>query len=309
MSLISVVVPVYNERDSIEPLIDSMSKAMTEVNCDWELIFVADPCTDGTEAEIRSIAAANPRIKLVELTRRFGQPAATLAGLDFARGDAVIVMDADLQDPPEAAAEMIERWHRGSLLVIGERRTRSGEPVLKKFVASLGYSFLSRFSEVPIPRNVGDFRLMDRRVVEQVRLFPESHGFLRGLVALSGYEPDVVYFDRPARVAGSTKYNKWLGSLKIAFNGIVGFSTALLNVSTVIGLSSALLSIVVAGSYAVAKIAGVQFPIGNPTIVILLLMLGGGVLVCLGILGLYVGRIYDEVKRRPRYLVRHKTNL
>ena len=309
MSLVSIVTPVYNEVDNIRPFVDQMSAALAETGCDWEIVFVADPCTDGTIELIRELGVVDPRIKLVEFTRRFGQPTATLAGLDFASGDAVIVMDVDLQDPPSAAAEMIRQWQQGALLVLGQRSTRTGEPLVKKAVARSGYAFLSRFSEVPIPENTGDFRLMDRNVVQKVKMFPETHGFLRGLVALVGHEPEVVYFDRPPRYSGHTKYNKWLGSLKIGFNGIVGFSTALLNVATLLGLVSAIFAAITAVGYLIATLAGTPFPIGNPTIVILLLLLGGMILVSLGILGLYVGRIYDEVKRRPRYLVKGTVNL
>lgn len=309
MSLVSVVTPVYNEAGNIERFVTEVTRALESTGVSVEILFVTDPCTDGTEALIRSLGASDTRIKLVELSRRFGQPTATLAGLEFARGDAVIVMDVDLQDPPEAAAEMVRSWQRGSALVLGQRTTRTGEPVVKKAVARTGYAFLNRFSEVPIPENTGDFRLMDRSVVEQVKLYPEAHGFLRGLVALVGYEPEVVYFDRPGRAVGVTKYNKWLGSLKIGFNGVVGFSTALLNISTVLGLASAALAVVTAIGYLIAKLAGFPFPIGNPTIVILLLLIGGLILVCLGILGMYIGRIYDEVKRRPRFIVKSTLNL
>jgi len=309
MSLVSIVTPVYNEVDNIRPFVDQMSGALAETGCEWEIVFVADPCTDGTIELIQELGVADPRIKLVELTRRFGQPTATLAGLDFASGDAVIVMDVDLQDPPRVATEMVQRWHQGAKLVLGQRSTRTGEPLMKKAVARSGYAFLSRFSEVPIPENTGDFRLMDRSVVQRVQMFPETHGFLRGLVALVGYQPEVVYFDRPARHSGQTKYNRWLGSVRIGLNGVVGFSTALLNLATLTGVLSAALAALTAMGYFVATLVGFPFPIGNPTIVILLLLLGGLILMSLGILGMYVGRIYDEVKRRPRYIVRSTMNM
>ena len=309
MSVVSVVTPVYNEVDNIRPFVEEIDAALAEVGCEWEIVFVVDPCTDGTIELIRSLGAVDPRIKLVELTRRFGQPTATLAGLDFACGDAVIVMDVDLQDPPRVATEMVQRWHQGAKLVLGQRSTRTGEPLMKKAVARSGYAFLSRFSEVPIPENTGDFRLMDRSVVQRVQMFPETHGFLRGLVALVGYQPEVVYFDRPARHSGQTKYNRWLGSVRIGLNGVVGFSTALLNLATLTGVLSAALAALTAMGYFVATLVGFPFPIGNPTIVILLLLLGGLILMSLGILGMYVGRIYDEVKRRPRYIVRSTMNM
>jgi glycosyltransferase involved in cell wall biosynthesis len=212
-------------------------------------------------------------------------------------------MDVDLQDPPELIPEMLAKWREGYEVVYAQRRQRSGETVVKRSVAHFGYWFINKFSDVDIPRNTGDFRLLDRRVVEQIRRFPEAHGFLRGMVALVGFKQVAVPFDRPARHAGRGNYNRFFGSLRIGINGVVGFSTTLLNMSMILGLMAALVAFITGATYIGFKLAGTDFPVGNPTIVVLILLIGGVQLICLGIIGLYIGRIYDEVKRRPRYIV------
>lgn len=303
---LSIVSPVYNEAESVPLFLEAIRGALTPAAVDYEVILVVDPSTDGTEEVIRAASAADPRIRMVLMSRRFGQPACTIAGLAHASGEAVIVIDSDLQDPPSLIPEMVRRWQAGSLLVLAQRESRSGEPWLKRAVSAGGYSFLSRFSDVPIPPDTGDFRLMDRRVVDLVLSFPESNAFLRGIVALVGFDSDVVLFDRPPRPRGRTKYNRYLGSLRIGFNGVVGFSTALLNVSTLLGLLAAGSAFLLGLGYAVATVLGAPFPVGNPSIVVLVLFMGGLNLIALGILGLYVGRIYDETKRRPRFIVRER---
>ena len=308
MLKISVVCPVFNEVENIPELVRRVSATLQPI-IDFELIFSVDPSTDGTEELIRELNQNDPRIKMIRFSRRFGQPSATLAGIHFADGDAVVVIDADLQDPPEVIAEMITHWQSGSKIVLAQRDSRTGEPAIKKAVASIGYSFLNRFAEVPIPRDTGDFRLLDRQVVDELKKFPETHGFLRGLVALVGFETTNVTFARPERFAGNTNYNKWFGSLKIGFNGVVGFSTALLSLSTVLGFFFSGIAALVAFGYVIAKIIGVDFPLGNPTIVITVLLLGGFNLVSVGILGMYVSRIYDEVKARPRFIVSERLGL
>jgi len=300
---LSIVVPVYNEIGNIEQFLAETVPVLETCVSSYEIIFVADPCTDGTENLIVECRAANPSVKLMRLSRRFGQPTATLAGIQWATGQAVVVMDCDLQDPPEVVAQMVEQWRAGFAVVLARRRQRDGETLIKKTVAKAGYAFINRFSDVPIPRDTGDFRLLDRKVVDELLTFKESHGFLRGLVALVGFEQTEVLFDRPARFSGKGNYNRNLGSLRIGFNGVVGFSTALLNLSTWLGFIAAGLALVTSVAYAVLKVVGTEFPIGNPTIVILVLLMGGFQLICLGIMGQYVGRIYEEVKQRPRFIV------
>jgi dolichol-phosphate mannosyltransferase len=304
-----VVVPVYKEEGNVPEFLRRVVPILEDTVASYEILFILDPSPDGTEELITKAAAANDAVKLVVLSRRFGQPTSTLAGIELARGSGVVVMDVDLQDPPELIPEMVRVWRDGSDVVYAQRRARTGETLVKKTVARVGYRVINRFSEVPIPADTGDFRLIDRGVVEHLRQFPETHGFLRGLVALVGFEQTAVPFDRPARHSGAGNYNRFFGSLRIGFNGLIAFSSALLNLSTLAGFVAAFLAFLTGIAYAVLKFAGVDFPIGNPTIVILLLLIGGIQLICLGIIGQYVGRIYDEVKARPRFIVARSVGL
>ena len=300
---LSVVVPVYNESDNIPEFLARMVPVLEASVDSYEIVFSMDPGTDDSEQLVVDAAAANPAVKMLVFSRRFGQPTATLAGLEHSSGRAAVVIDVDLQDPPDLIPEMLERWRAGFDVVYAQRGNRDGETLVKKVVAKLGYGFLNRFSDVEIPRDTGDFRLIDRRVIDQLERFPEAHGFLRGLVALIGYDQTSVAYDRAARHSGRGNYNRFLGSLRIGFNGVVAFSNALLNLSTILGFLAAGASFVTGLVYLGLKLSGADFPLGNPTIVILILLLGGFQLICLGVLGQYIGRIYDEVKRRPRYIV------
>jgi polyisoprenyl-phosphate glycosyltransferase len=300
---LSIVVPIYNEAGNIPAFLARLIPILRAETRSYEVIFCADPCTDGSEQLVMDARADDDSIKLVVFSRRFGQPAATLAGIELASGAAVLVMDVDLQDPPELIPAMLERWRAGAAVVMAQRTSRSGETLVKRVVASLGYRLINRISDVEIPADTGDFRLMDRRVVDQLLRFRETHGFLRGLVALVGFEQEIVEFERPARYSGKGNYNRFVGSLKIGLNGVVGFSTALLSLSTIIGFAAAAAAFVTAVSYAIVQLAGRKFPVGNPTIVVLILLIGGIQLICLGIMGQYIGRSYEEVKRRPRFVV------
>jgi polyisoprenyl-phosphate glycosyltransferase len=300
---LSVVVPVYNEANNVPEFLKRLLPVLRRQVRSFEVIFAADPSRDGTEQVIRRLREDEPAIKLIVLSRRFGQPTATLAGIEHASGRAVVVMDVDLQDPPELIPEMLARWREGYEVVYAQRRDRRGETRVKKLVARLGYRLINRFSDVPIPHDTGDYRLMDRRVVDELLRFPETHGFLRGMVALVGFRQTAVVFDRPPRHSGEGHYSRFLGSVRIGLNGLIAFSTSLLNLSTAVGFLAAAGAFLVAVAYLSATLAGVNFPVGNPTIVALVLFVGGVQLICLGIIGQYLGRIYDEVKRRPRYIV------
>jgi len=300
---LSVVVPVYNEEANIGPFLSRVVPILEESAASYEMIFCVDPSSDATEQTLAEARRANPKIKYVVFSRRFGQPAAVLAGVELAAGRGVVVIDVDLQDPPELIPEMLRMWRDGYDVVYGQRTGRRGETVIKRFVSAFGYRLISRLSDVEIPPHTGDFRLMDRRVVDQLRTLPESHGFLRGLVALVGYRQGPVTFERSARHAGTGKYNRFFGSMKIGLNGLIGFSSALLDLSTLLGFVAAVGAFVLAVAYAGFKFAGVHFPVGNPTIVVLILLIGGLQLICLGIAGQYLGRIYEEVKHRPRYII------
>lgn len=301
---LSVVVPVYREPECIFPFISRLNSVLSGEKLEsYEIVFSVDPSDDDTYLMIESASHEDDRIRALLFSRRVGQPMATIAGLEHSRGAIVIVMDVDLQDPPELIPAMIKKWEQGFRVVYAKRRSRDGETLMKKVIAKAGYTVIGRFGNIPIPRDTGDFRLLDRRVVDELGRFNESHGFLRGLVALVGFSQTAIEFDRPARHSGRGSYNRYLGSLKIGFDGVVGFSSALLNLSTVFGLITATSSFLLGTAYATLTVFGFPFPIGNPTIVTLVLFVGGVQLICIGIMGQYIGRIYDEVKRRPRYII------
>jgi dolichol-phosphate mannosyltransferase len=301
--LLSIVVPVFREEKNIPEFLRRIRPILGEITQDYEIIFSMDPSPDRTEEVVLAERAQDDRIKLLKFSRRFGQPMATLAGMEYSRGDAVIVMDVDLQDPPELIHEMIKKWREGYDVVLPQRRARTGEPWLKKLVASSGYKVINKIADVKIPPNTGDFRLMTRRVILEVVKLKESHGFLRGMVAVVGFKQCLIPFDRPARFAGETNYNRFFGSLRIGFNGIFCFSTYALTLSTQLGFITAMASFIIAMAYLVMKLAGFPFPIGNPTMVILILFMGGIQLISVGILGEYIGRIYEEVRSRPKFIV------
>lgn len=301
---LSIVIPAFNEEANVDRVYDRLSVVLDGIEgLDWELVFSVDPCTDRTEELILALRARDPRVKMLRFARRFGQPAATLAGMAGASGDAVVVIDCDLQDPPELIVEMVRLWRDGFDVVFAQRRTREGETLAKRIVASIGYRIIRRIAEVEIPPNTGDFRLMSRRVVDNVVALDESHGFLRGLVGLVGFRQTALLYDRDPRAAGESKYNRFFGSLVIGLNGIVGFSRYPLHLISLIGIGLSGLAFVFAAMYLIFKIAGFPFPTGNPTIVIVIAFLSGIQLLSLGVMGEYVGRIYDEVKRRPKWIV------
>ena len=301
--LLSIVVPVFREEKNIPEFLRRIRPILGEITQDYEIIFSMDPSPDRTEEVVLEERLTDPRVKLLKFSRRFGQPMATLAGMEYSRGDAVIVMDVDLQDPPELIHDMVNKWKQGYDVVLPQRRARTGEPWLKKLVAGTGYKVINKNADVKIPQNTGDFRLMTRRVILEVVKLKESHGFLRGMVAVVGYKQCLIPFDRPARFAGETNYNRFFGSLRIGFNGIFCFSTYALTLSTQFGFVIAAASFLIAMTYLVMKLAGFPFPMGNPTMVILILFMGGIQLISVGILGEYIGRIYEEVRSRPKFIV------
>ena len=302
--VVSIVVPVYNEEQSLQKFLSTLRGVLDDITAEYEIIFAADPCTDRTTDILKAEHAKDPRIKLLLFSRRFGQPAATMGGLSASQGEAVIVIDCDLQDPPALIPDMLRLWRSGYKVVIPQRRTREGEHFIKRLVAFSGYWLINKIATVPIPRNTGDFRLLDRRVVDELVKLNESHGFLRGLTSVVGFKTHLLPFDRDARVAGSGKYNRFTGSLRIGFNGIVAFSDYLLNMMVTAGFALAALSMVLIVVVAWLKYVQVyDFTAGLATVAILVLFLGGIQLTAMGVLGSYVGRIYDESKRRPKFII------
>lgn len=306
---LSIVVPVYKEEKNVPEFLRLIQPILAPITKEYEIIFSLDPSPDRTEEVILAARAQDERIKLLKFSRRFGQPMATLAGLQYSRGAAVIVMDVDLQDPPELVGEMVAKWREGYDVVLPQRRARVGEPWIKKLVAATGYKVINKIADVRIPPNTGDFRLMSRRVVAEIVRLKESHGFLRGMVAVVGFRQCLIPFDRPARFSGDTNYNRFFGSLRIGFNGIFCFSTYALTLSTMLGFIIAGCSFLLMGVYLFYKLMGWQILWGNPTLVILVTFLGGVQLISVGILGEYIGRIYEEVRSRPKFIVESSAGL
>ncbi|HEX4483934.1 MAG TPA: glycosyltransferase family 2 protein [Solirubrobacteraceae bacterium] len=302
-SRLSIVIPAYNEESNVERVYERLSQVLAGLQVEWEIIFSVDPSTDRTEEMIVALRERDPRVKMLRFSRRFGQPMATLAGMEAASGDATVVIDCDLQDPPELIGDLVARWRDGYDVVYAQRRTRAGETLPKRIVSAIGYRVIARIAEVEIPPNTGDFRLMSRRVVDNVVALKESHGFLRGLVGLVGFRQTSVLYDRDPRAGGTSKYNRFWGSLAIGFNGIIGFSRYPLQLISQLGIALAALAFLLAVVYLGLKIGGVEFPIGNPTIVIVVSFFSGIQMLSLGVIGEYVGRIYDESRQRPKYIL------
>lgn len=299
---LSIVVPVFREEKNVPEYLCRIVPLLEGARLDFEIVFSLDPSPDRTEQVILEHREKDPRVKLLTFSRRVGQPMATLAGLQYSKGDAVIVMDVDLQDPPELILEMIAKWREGFDVVLAQRRTREGEPLIRKIVARTAYWIIRRIAEVNIPENTGDFRLVSRRVVNEINRLKECHGYLRGLVSLVGFKQTIVQFDRPARFAGETNY-PIIGSMKIGLNGLLCFSTAALKLSSIFGFVTAGCSFLLGAIYLVLKFVGYPILWGNPTMVILITFLAGVQLISIGILGEYISRIYDEVRMRPKFIV------
>lgn len=300
---LSIVVPAYNEEGNVSRVYARLRDVLDVIGLPWELIFSVDPSTDRTEDLIVGLNRVDPRVKLLRFSRRFGQPMATIAGLAASTGDAVVVIDCDLQDPPELIPELVSKWQEGYDVVYAQRRSRQGETLAKRIVSAVGYRVIARIAEVDIPPNTGDFRLMSRRVVEHVVALKESHGFLRGLVSLVGFRQTCVLYDRAPRVAGEGKYNRFLGSLVIGLNGVFGFSLYPLRLISASGVVLSVVAFLLGIAYMALKVAGFPFPVGNPTIVILVTFFSGVQLLSLGVMGEYIGRIYDETRQRPKYII------
>ena len=306
---ISIVVPVYQEEETIPRFLERMVPVVERIGS-YEIIFCVDPGADDTIPVIESAIAENSNIAMLVFSRRFGQPSATIAGILNCRGETCAIIDVDLQDPPELIGEMYRKLDDGFEVVYAVRRSRKGETWMKRLVSYFGYKLINAISDVNIPRNAGDFRIITRRIVEEVRMLHETHGFLRGIIAFVGFQQGEVLYDRDERSSGTSKYNQITGSLKIGFNGIIAYSNRLLFSSLVFGFIIAGISFILAVVMVGLKIfSDTNYPMGIPTITVLVLFLGGVQLISLGIIGEYIGRIYDEVKRRPMYVIEKAVNL
>ena len=300
----SIVAPIYNEFENIPELFKRVSEVMDSTGEPWELVLVDDGCTDGSTDRIRELAIKDGRVRPVIFARNFGHQIAVTAGMDSARGDAVVIIDADLQDPPEVILELAKKWKDGYEVVYAVRAEREGETKFKIWTASLFYRLIYRITDVKIPLDTGDFRLIDRKVVTVMNGMREKHRFLRGMGAWVGFKQIGVEYKRAARYSGETKY-PLKKMLRLAINAITGFSYFPLQLATYFGFLSAGLAILAIPIIVTLRLAGeTHFFEGQTTTLVAVLFLGGVQLISLGILGEYIGRIYDEAKGRPLYIVR-----
>ncbi|MGB3292975.1 MAG: glycosyltransferase family 2 protein [Phormidesmis sp.] len=300
---ISVVVPLYCEASNIDYLFERLEAVLDRLQCTYEIICVDDGSYDDTVEGLRQHRQRNPRIKVIALSRNFGKELALTAGIDYACGAAVVPIDADLQDPPELIGALVAKWREGYDVVYAKRRSRQGESWIKRATANSFYRIIGRMSKVPIPRDTGDFRLLDRQVVEALKRLPERTRFMKGLFAWVGYRQSEVVYDREPRYSGETKWNYWR-LWNFAIDGIASFSVAPLRIWSYVGIVFATISFLY-GAFLLLRtlLFGVDVP-GYASLMVAVLFLGGVQMVILGVLGEYLGRVYEEVKGRPLYLVR-----
>lgn len=302
---ISIIAPAYNESGNLFPFYDRMKEVLDKIDPSWEIVFVNDGSRDNTINELVELRNKDNRVKIVDFSRNFGKEIALTAGLDYCTGQVIIPIDTDLQDPPELINDMIKLWREGNDVVYATRTKREGETAIKKFTAYMFYKFINKMTKIEIPQNTGDFRLMDRKVLDSLNELRETHRFMKGLFSWVGYKQVSLTYVREPRFSGVTKFNYWK-LWNFAIEGITGFSIAPLQFATYFGF----LVSVFAALYALVIIfktlfIGADVP-GYPSIMVTLLFLGGIQLITIGIIGEYVGRIYNEVKRRPLYIVSKK---
>jgi glycosyltransferase involved in cell wall biosynthesis len=300
---VSVVLPIYNEVENVDPCLAQITAVLRKITEAYEVICVNDGSTDATLERLVEHHRKNPRIKVINLSRNFGKDKALTAGIDFSSGDAVIPIDADLQDPPSLIEKMLEKWQEGFDVVYATRNERAGESILKRMTAASFYRSINAISEIPIPKNTGDFRLLDRRVVDALRELPENARFMKGIFSWVGFRQCSVLYDRQCRFGGRTKWNYWK-LWNFALDGLTSFSSVPIRIWTYLGLLISMMSF----GYAIFVIVrvlviGIEAP-GYASLMVVTLFLGGIILMGLGFMGEYIGRIFNEVKRRPLYLVR-----
>lgn len=305
--LLSILIPVYNEKGNIEPLIDRLTPIITDYR--YEIIFIDDGSKDGTREIIKEFTKKDKNIKLISFNRNFGHQVALTCGYRFAKGDCSISLDADLQDPPEIIKDMISKWKEGAKIVYAKRIKRDGDNFFKRATAQLFYKIINFLSDTPIPQDVGDFRLLDRAVVEFLNELPEQSRFLRGLVAWGGYPVEYILFERAKRHNGKTHY-PISKMINFALDGITSFSSKPLRLATIFGFISASLGFL---GVLYAILGRIFLPAywvtGWTTLFVGIMFLGGVQLITIGIIGEYIGKIYKEVQHRPQYLIKETLNL
>ena len=299
---LSLVVPVFNEEQTIALFYHAVRRELKLDDAEVEIVFINDGSVDGTAEQIAALAQVDDQVLAINFSRNFGKEPALFAGLEYATGDAVIPMDVDLQDPISVIPRLVEAWQKGADVVLAKRRDRASDGYLKRHSASLFYQLLKRISYTRIEENVGDFRLLDRKVVDVIRTLPEHQLFMKGVLSWAGFNTVVVEYERAPRVAGSSKFNVWK-LWNLALDGITSFSTLPLRLWSYVGSCISLLAFLYAAFMVLDKLLFDNPVPGYPSLMTAILFLGGVQLIGIGILGEYVGRIYMEAKHRPRYVV------
>ena len=305
---ISVIVPVYNESENINIFLERILSILKKIDVNYEIIFVLDPSKDNTEQLILENLNNNPKIKLIKLSRRFGQPAAILAGIHHAQFDNAVFIDVDLQDPPELIIDMYKYSKQGYETILAKRIKKRGENLIRNFISNVGYSLINKLSETNIPTNVGEFRLITKRVLNELKKLDESDFFLRGINSYVGFSQKVIEYDREPRAKGYTKYNKFTGSLKTGLNGIFSFSTKLLHLITILSTISFIFSLLIFVLYLILTsfklfVFKYQF-----FIITLILLVSSLIFFSLGIVAEYLARLIPDIKKRPTYIIDKKYN-
>jgi len=305
--LLSIIVPVFNEKNNIKPLLNRLLPVVK--NYKYEIIFIDDGSDDDTSLEIKKYVEKNKNVKLITFLRNFGHQMALSCGYNLTKGDCVVSIDSDLQDPPEIIPQMVEKWKKGSLVVYAKRQTRNVDNAFKRLSASFFYKIINFLSDTPIPKNVGDFRLLDKTVVNFLNLLPEQSRFLRGLVAWSGQPAEYVFYDREKRFSGKTHYSL-SNMVNFALEGIISFSTKPLRLATLLGFLSALFGFFGIIYAIIGKFFFPEYLVsGWAAIFVGIMFLGGVQLITIGIIGEYIGKIYIEVQKRPKYIIKEKINI
>ncbi|MEK5025684.1 MULTISPECIES: glycosyltransferase family 2 protein [unclassified Paenibacillus] len=303
MNQITILIPAYNEEEVLYTLYERLLAVFESLpRFEFEVLLVNDGSTDNTLGIIKALRKNDPRISFVDLTRNFGKEIAMMAGFDYAKGDAVIIIDADLQDPPELIPEMIKYWQDGFEDVYAKRRTRAGETWLKKSTSSLFYSLLQKISSIPIQPNTGDFRLLDRRCIEALKQMRETQRYTKGMFSWIGFKKKEILFDRDARAAGKTKWN-YIKLIDLAIEGITSFTTKPLRLSALFGFAISLFAFIYIVWIVFKTLIYGESVAGYPSLMTIVLFMGGIQLLSLGVIGEYLGRIFNETKKRPLYFV------